>query len=103
MIGSGNHNNKNTIPTIRMIACPACDKPRLGKYANEDGSVDKASTQTVEVRGSSRYLEACEHCVRKYQAEDQRFVEANLRKLQKAFKAGDLPDEGSDHNDFSLN
>ena len=95
--------NNNGIPTIRMITCPACNKNRLGKYVNEDGSVTPASQETVEIRGQQRYLETCGFCVKKYQDQDRKFVRENLSKLSKAFKADDLPDGESDHKDFSLN
>ncbi len=100
---SARHNNNNSIPTIRMITCPACNKDRLGKYVNEDGSVTPASQETVEVRGEQRYLEACGFCVAKYQEQDKRFVKQNLSKLSKAIKDDNVPDGESDHKDFSLN
>lgn len=100
---SARHNKSNSIPTIRMITCPACNKPRLGKYVNDDGSVTPASQETVEVRGVHRHLEACSFCVAKYQEQDKRFVRDNLGKLSKAIKEDNVPDGESDHNDFSLN
>ena len=93
--------NKN-IPTIKMVDCPACGKKRLGKYANEDGSVDNPSQATVEVRDNVRYLEVCPFCIAKYQKEDKRFVKENLRKLAQAIRSKDDEDE-TDHRDFSLN
>ncbi len=100
---SARHNNSSDIPTIRMITCPACSKNRLGKYVNDDGSVTPASQETVEVRGVQRYLEACSFCVAKYQEQDKKFVKENLSKLSKAFKEDNVPDDESDHKDFSLN
>lgn len=103
MIGAAKHNKNKVIPTIRIVDCPACKKHRLGKYANEDGSVDVASEETVEVRGEERFLEVCEFCVARYKKQDEKFVRENLRKLAKAFQEKALPDGESDHKDFSLN
>ena len=50
MIGYSQHRKDKVIPTIRIIVCPACSNNRLRKYANDDGSVDAASEETVEVR-----------------------------------------------------
>jgi len=103
MIGANNSNNKNSIPTIRVITCPACNKNRLHKYANEDGTVTQASQETVEVRDGQRFLEACGPCVERYKKQDQQFVRDNLKKLSKAFKSDNIPEDGTDHKDFSLN
>ena len=101
MIGAKQHQKQN-IPTIRMLTCPACKKDRLGKYLNEDGTVDVASTKTVEVRDEKRYLEVCSFCVKKYRKADERFVMENMKKLRKAFQE-QKSDGESDHTDFSLN
>jgi len=103
MSDSIKHNVNKKIPTIRLVNCPACNKQRLGKYANDDGSVDPASEETVEVRGGQRYLEACQFCVAKYQREDNRFVKENMKKLAEAMNQDNVPDDESDHRDFSLN
>ncbi len=101
MIGARQHQNID-IPTIRMITCPACNKDRLGKYLNEDGTIGVASTKTVEVRDEKRYLEGCSFCVEKYRKADERFVMENMKKLRKAFQE-QQPAGESDHTDFSLN
>ena len=103
MIGYAQHKKNKDIPTIKTMLCPACDKQRLGKYANTDGSVDAVNTETVEVRGEQRYLEVCPFCVNKYRIADEKFVIDNMRKLSKAFMADQDEDKGSDHKDFSLN
>jgi len=103
MSDSNRHNVNKDIPTIRLVNCPACNKRRLGKYANDDGSVDPVSEETVEVRGAQRYLEACQFCVAKYQRQDQQFVRANMKKLSQAMTKDNVPDGESDHRDFSLN
>lgn len=103
MIGYAQHKKNKDIPTIKIILCPACNKKRLGKYANTDGSIDVASVDTVEVRGEERYLEVCSFCVNKYRIEDEKFVLDNMRKLSKAFMEDQDEDNGSDHKDFSLN
>lgn len=103
MIGAERHNKNKTIPTLRLVGCPACNKPRLHKQVNEDGSIDLVSQETVEVREQERYLEVCEFCIARYKAEDERFVKANLKKLAKAFGDQQLPDGETDHKDFSLN
>lgn len=95
--------NNNDIPTIRMVTCPACNKNRLGKYVNDDGSVTPVSQETVEVRDNQRYLEACSFCVKKYQDQDKRYVKENLSRLSKAMVKDNIPDGESDHKDFSLN
>lgn len=97
------NNSSNSIPTIRMVDCPACNKKRLGKYVNEDGSVTQPSQETVDVRGSKRYLEACTFCVGRYQQQDKIFVRENLRKLSKAMVKQDTDGDDTDHKDFSLN
>lgn len=103
MIGYEQHNKNETIPTIKVITCPACNKNRLGKYANDDGSVDPAIEETVEVRGSERHLEVCQFCSDRYRKQDERFVFENMRKLAQAMKESEGKDTGSDHKDFSLN
>jgi hypothetical protein len=96
---------RNPVPaTIAVIACPACNKKRLKKCANEDGTVSPADTTTVDVRGEERFLEVCEHCIAKYRKADERFVMNNMNKLSKAFTDPNKePDTDSDHKDFSLN
>lgn len=104
MIGAAKHSRNKTIPTIKLIDCPACNKRRLERYVQEDGTVEAASTETVEVRGETRHLDACQFCVAKYQKSDERFVIQNMKNLRRAFKESVNDDEGgSDHNDFSLN
>ena len=104
MIGAQKHKKNNVIPTLTPVACPACGKPRLNKEINEDGSVDTVSQETVEVRGTERYLEACGFCIIRYQKEDEKFVQQNLKKLSKAFNDDGRSNDGeSDHRDFSLN
>jgi hypothetical protein len=102
MIGARQHQNRD-IPTIRIVTCPACERDRLNKYANADGSIDVANEETVEVRGQQRYLEVCNFCVVRYRKADEKFVTDNMRKLAKAFQDGKSEDGESDHKDFSLN
>jgi hypothetical protein len=104
MIGASRHKSKNTdtIPTIKLVACPSCDETRLCKYVNEDGSVDAAMTESVEVREKTRYLDVCGICVAKYRREDEVFVANNMQKLADAFKSG-ITDKDTTHKDFSLN
>tara|TARA_R110002096_G_scaffold374382_1_gene568082 strand:- start:1799 stop:2125 length:327 start_codon:yes stop_codon:yes gene_type:complete len=98
------NNSSDGIPTIRMVDCPACNKKRLGKYVNEDGGITQSSQETVDVRGSQRYLEVCTFCMGKYQQQDKVFVRENLRKLSKAMiKQDTANDDDTDHKDFSLN
>ncbi len=99
------NNSSNGIPTIRMVDCPACNKKRLGKYVNSDGSITQPSQETVAVRGSERHLEACTFCVSRYQQQDKVFVRENLRKLSKAMIKQEAADDDrdTDHKDFSLN
>lgn len=97
------HNKNQSIPTIKIITCPACQKDRLHKYQNTDGSVDAVSEETVEVRGQNRYLEVCDFCTKRYRKADERFVMENMRKLTKALQDEKPKDDESDHKDFSLN
>lgn len=103
MIDYPQYKKNKDIPTIKTILCPACNKKRLGKYTNTDGSIDIANTETVEVRGVERYLEVCQFCVNKYRIEDEKFVFDNMRKLSKAFMKDEDKNKESDHKDFSLN
>lgn len=104
MIGAQKHSKNRKIPTMSPVTCPACGKRRLLKEIDDDGNVDAVSQETVDVRGSERYLEACGFCIIRYQKEDEKFVKANLDKLSKAFNDEDRSDDGdSDHRDFSLN
>ena len=103
MIGASQYKKNKSIPTIRIISCPNCDKKRLGRYENEDGSVTPASEETVKVRDTDRYLDVCRFCVAKYRKEDEQFVRENMRKLAKSFKDDGPDDKESDHKDFSLN
>lgn len=108
MIGAARHKKKTTddIPTFRRVSCPSCSKQRLLKQTNEDGTVSLPSQETVEVRGEERFLEVCEFCTIKYQKQDETFARENLKKLAKAIKVDNLPDDEdgeSDHRDFSLN
>ena len=97
------HKKNNTIPTVRMVTCPACNKNRLGKYENSDGTIDAVSDITVDVRGEERYLEVCSFCVIRYHKIDERFMIKNMHKLSKAIQ-NDKPEDGtSDYKDFSLN
>ena len=94
------HNRmKNTIATLRQVTCPSCKKDRLLKEVGDDGAVVETSTQTVDVRGQSRFMDVCNFCISKYRQEDQRFMVKNLRKLKQAMR---LRKDDSDHNDFSL-
>jgi len=102
-MGATQYNDGKDIPTIRVVTCPACKKPRLNKYQNADGGVDAANEETVEVRGENRYLEVCGFCTVKYRKADELFVLKNMRKLAKAFKSEKPKDDESDHKDFSLN
>ena len=103
MIGAQKYSKNKTIPTIKLVTCPDCGKDRLQKTLNADGVLDPVSEETVEVRGKDRFLEVCEHCSARYQAEDKRFVKENLHKLSKAITKDNVPDGQSDHKDFSLN
>lgn len=103
MIGYERYKKNKIIPTIKTITCPACNKNRLNKYANDDGSVDAASQETVEVREEVRYLEVCRFCVARYSKADNKFVMDNMHKLSKAFQESHDDDKESDHKDFSLN
>lgn len=104
MIGASKHKRNKTIPTIVLVDCPACKKQRLGRYLKDDGTTDPVSEDTVDVRGETRFLDACEFCVAKYQRSDEKFIMENMKKLRKAFQATPDADDGeSDHNDFSLN
>lgn len=96
-------NSSEEIPTIRIVDCPACGKHRLRKYENADGTMSPVSEEAVDVREESRFLEVCGFCVIKYQKSDERFVMDNMDKLRKAMKATKMPDEETDHTDFSLN
>ena len=101
MRGAQQHKN-NAIPTIRLVTCPACNKDRLGKYEETDGSIPPANTDIVTVRGEERYLEVCEFCIVRYQKADKQFVAHNMRKLARSLK-DTKPEDQSDHKDFSLN
>lgn len=104
MIGASKHKKNRAIPTIVLVECPACHKERLGRYLNDDGTTDPVSEDTVEVRGETRFLDACQFCVEKYQKSDERFIVENMKKLRRAFQESANKDDGdSDHNDFSLN
>ncbi len=103
MIGAERYRKNKVIPTINFVTCPACKKDRLGKYINEDGSVDTPSEETVEVREEARFLEVCGLCVERYRRADEKFVMENMRKLAKAFQEETPEDGESDHKDFSLN
>lgn len=96
-------NSGEEILTMRIVNCPACGKRRLRKYENADGTMSHVSEETVSVREESRFLEACSFCVIKYQKSDERFVMDNMDKLRKAMKETKIPDEETDHTDFSLN
>lgn len=95
--------NNKTIPTIRMVTCPACNKNRLGKYENSDGTMDAVSDITVDVRGQERYLEVCSFCVIKYRKIDEQFMIKNMHKLSQALQSEEPKNGTSDHKDFSLN
>lgn len=105
MINASKYKSKSSdeIPTIKHVECPACNKPRLGKYLNADGSVDEANQETVEVRDEQRHLEVCGFCADRYRKADEKFVKDNIEKLAKAFQEGRDDDGDSDHKDFSLN
>ena len=103
MIGAAKHSKKKTIPTIKFITCPACEKDRFSRYADKDGNFTPASEETVKVRDKDRYLEACDFCVARYKSEDEKFIRENLRKLSKAINVDSPPEGESDHKDFSLN
>lgn len=96
--------NDNEIPSFELVDCPSCNKVRLLKQINKDGSINAVNQQTVEVRGNHRYLEVCDYCIIKYRKEDERFVKENLKKLSQAFTDNiQRSDSESDHKDFSLN
>jgi len=101
MIGYAQYKKNGDIPTIRTITCPACQKNRLGKYENDDGSVNPVNEETVEVRGETRNLEVCMPCINRYRRSDEKFVLENMRKLSKALTESERKE--SDHRDFSLN
>lgn len=106
MIGAAQHSKNKKIPTITKVTCPACNKNRLGKYVNDDGSVDPVLIETVEVRETTRYLEVCDFCINRYRKEDERYVMDNYRKMVEALnsaEAEDAEDKQTDHKDFSLN
>jgi len=100
MIGKDRLQTK--IPTLHYIQCPDCNKKRLLKQETEEGGVPTVSEDTVEVRGETRYSEACPFCLAKYKRSDDNFVMQNLRKIQKAMHAPDINKEDSDHTDFTL-
>jgi hypothetical protein len=95
------HKVTKDIPTLKYVKCPACNKNRLTKYTNSDGTLTQPSQETVEVRGEERFLEVCQFCVIKYKRQDEKFAKDNLLKLAQAMKLDD--EQGSDHKDFSLN
>jgi DNA-directed RNA polymerase subunit RPC12/RpoP len=97
----GGRRTAKTIPTLKYVDCPACNKKRLLKQVQEDGTVSAVSTETVEVREEQRHVDVCEFCVIRYQKADQRFVMENLRKIQKAVHV-DRDNVDSDHKDFQL-
>ncbi len=97
------HKKSNDILTIRMVTCPECNKNRLSKYENSDGTIDAVSDTTVDVRGEERYLEVCSFCVIKYSKIDERFMIKNMHKLSQAIQNAKPKDGPSDHKDFSLN
>lgn len=103
MKGAARYKKNQTIPTIRLVNCPACKKDRLGRYVNEDNTTPPVQTTTVEVRGEERYLDVCGFCAERYSQTDQKFVMDNMRKLAQAFKNPTVDEESSDHKDFSLN
>lgn len=105
MISASQYKSKTTkaIRTIKLVICPACNKQRLHKYLNEDGSVIETSDHTVEVRDGKRFLDVCGHCIDRYRKSDETFVRENMRKLAKAFMSGESKDGDTDHKDFSLN
>ena len=104
MIGAAKHSrNKKTIQTLKRVNCPDCGKQRLLKLVQEDGTVEAVSTEIVEVRDETRYLDVCEFCSAKYQKADERFVIENMKQLRKAMKESPAAEGDSDHNDFSLN
>ncbi len=91
---------KSNIPTIKLVACPKCNKSRLGKYLGEDGKPLPISLETVDVRGEKRLVDICQFCVERYRQEDQRFIMKNLQKIQTAMrnrKAG-----STNEKDFSI-
>ena len=88
-----------TIPTIHLVVCPACQKRRHTKYADENGVVPVPQQETVVVRGEARFVDVCNFCTMKYQTKDQRFILENLKKLQRAAKnRGD----GTTEKDFNI-
>ena len=106
MKGASQYSKQKKIPTIKKVTCPACEKDRLGKYVNDDGSVSPVLMETVEVRGDERYLEVCDFCSNRYRQEDERYVLDNYRKMVKAMnapKTDDAENKETDHKDFSLN
>lgn len=103
MTNPAQHKKIDTIPTVRMVTCPACNKNRLGKYENSDGTIDAVNDITVDVRGEERYLEACSFCVIRYRKIDERFMIKNMHKLSQAIQSNKPKDGMSDHKDFSLN
>lgn len=103
MRNASQYKNNKHVPTIVMIACPSCDKKKLTKYQNTDGTTDTARNVTINVRGEERYLEVCDTCDTKYKRTDENFVIENMRKLAKAMQASKNKDGESDHKDFSLN
>lgn len=90
----------NDIPTLRYVECPACNKNRLLKEEQENGTLQAVSNETVEVRGEKRFLDACGSCKIRYQKADEQFVRQNLEKIKKAVSVD--PDGNTNHNDFSL-
>lgn len=103
MTDSAQYKKSSIIPVIRMMICPACNKNRLSKYENSDGTIDIVSDITVSVRDEERYLEVCSFCVIKYRKIDERFMIKNMHKLSKALQNNKPQDGISDHKDFSLN
>jgi hypothetical protein len=75
---------KTNVPIIHLVDCPACNKRRHTKYQDDDGNVPTVSTETIVVRGETRFVDVCQYCVFKYRSTDERFIMSNLKKLQRA-------------------
>jgi len=103
MINAQRYLKNSSIPTVKLITCPACDKKRFRREINSDGEFPPASQETVEVRGETRFLEVCEHCIDKYRKADEKFMIETMRKLSSASRVAKENDNDSDHTDFSLN
>jgi hypothetical protein len=88
----------NKIPTLKVVKCPACGKPRMKRYVKDDGTIDLPSDRTIDVRGEVRYVEACQFCLAKYQRRDEQYLKNNMERIAKAMQDR----KNSDDEEFYL-